>query len=126
MIIGIGTDIIEISRFKYPKKTFLNMIYSPAELQLFHGNNIETLAGNFAAKEAVAKALGTGFSGCSPREIEILRMPSGSPYAVLNGRARRIHEELGNGKIHISISHSKENAIAFAVLEKKEENKWNT
>ena len=117
MIKGIGTDIVEIKRFENPSSAFLNSIFSKAELQLFHGTNINTLAGNFAAKEAVAKALGTGFHGCSPKEIEILRKPGGAPYVVLNGNSRKIHEDMGNGKIHISISHSKENAVAFAVLE---------
>ena len=119
MIKGIGTDIIEIERFKEPTQTFLNRIYTEAELTFFHRSNIETLAGSFAAKEAVAKALGTGFHGCSPKEIEILRKPSGAPYAVLSGNARKIHEELGNGKIHISISHCKQYATAVAVLEEK-------
>lgn len=117
MIVGIGTDIVEISRFRNISEAFLKKVYSDAELRFFHGTNHEFLAGNFAAKEAVAKALSTGFHGCSPKEIEILRMPSGAPYAVLSGNARIIHEQAGNGKIFVSISHSKENAAAFAVLE---------
>lgn len=121
MIKGIGTDIIEISRIKKAAEntSFLKKIYTDTELQLFHNCNYETLAGNFAAKEAVAKALGTGFKGCSPREIEILRMKSGKPYVVLYNNAREILNSLGGGNIFISISHSKENALAFAVIESR-------
>lgn len=121
MIKGIGTDIIEISRIKKAAEntSFLKKIYTDTELQLFHNCNYETLAGNFAAKEAVVKALGTGFKGCSPREIEILRMKSGKPYVVLYDNAREILNSLGGGNIFISISHSKENALAFAVIESR-------
>ena len=64
MIIGIGTDIIEISRIQkaVENKSFLSKIYTKSEQQLFHNCNYETLAGNFAAKEAVVKAMGTGFN----------------------------------------------------------------
>lgn len=119
MIIGTGIDIIEISRFNDINQSFLNRIYTPAEQRLFHRNNYQTLAGNFAAKEAVAKAFGTGFNGISPNEIEILRKNDGSPYVVLNGRARDLFNQKGGSKIHISISHSKDNAAAVAIFERE-------
>ncbi len=122
MIIGIGTDIIEISRIQKATEnnSFLNKIYTKSEQELFHNCNYETLAGNFAAKEAVAKALGTGFKGCSPKEIEILRYESGKPYVVLHNNAKEIFNSLNGGNILISISHSKDNAVAFAIIEKRE------
>ena len=120
MIIGIGTDIIEISRIQkaVENKSFLSKIYTKSEQQLFR--NYETLAGNFAAKEAVVKAMGTGFKGCSPKEIEILRHESGKPYVVLHNKTKEIFDSINGGNILISISHSKENAVAFAVIEAKE------
>lgn len=120
MIKGIGTDIIEVERIKKSteKQSFLNKIYTEAEQKLFHGHNFETLAGNFAAKEAVAKALGTGFKGCSPLEIEILRkVRTGKPYVNLYGNAQKIFYDMGGHNIFISISHSRENAVAYAIIE---------
>ncbi len=119
MIKGIGTDIIEIERIKKSaeKQSFSDRIYTKKEQSLFHGHNYQTLAGNFAAKEAVAKALGTGFKGCSPVEIEILRDENGKPYVNLYGNAKGIFEYMGGKSIAVSISHSNENAVAFAVIE---------
>lgn len=117
MVKGIGTDIIEIERIKntLSKKGFIDRIFTKEEQKLYHSTNPQTLAGNFAAKEAVAKALGTGFSGCSPVEIEILRHPSGKPYVNLYGNAKDLLEKMG-GSVFISISHSKDNATAFAII----------
>lgn len=118
MVKGIGTDIIEIKRIAaaIEKKGFTDKIFTKEEQRLYHGVNPQTLAGNFAAKEAVAKALGTGFAGCSPAEIEILRDKKGKPYVNLQGNARDILNSIG-GTVHISISHSMDNAIAFAVID---------
>lgn len=118
MIKGIGTDIIEINRIikTINKQSFLDRIFTKEEQKLYHGVNPQTLAGNFAAKEAVAKALGTGFAGCSPVEIEILRNDKGKPYVNLYGSAKDILSSMG-GQIYVSISHSKENAVAFAVID---------
>jgi holo-[acyl-carrier-protein] synthase len=77
-----------------------------------------TLAGNFAGKEAVSKALGTGFKGFYPIDIEILRTKLGTPYVILYGKALKISKEMGIQNIHISISHCKEYAIAYAVAER--------
>jgi holo-[acyl-carrier-protein] synthase len=119
MIKGIGTDIIEIDRItkSLEKQSFLDRIYTVLEQKLYHGNNPQTLAGNFAAKEAVAKALGSGFKGCSPLEIEILRKRSGQPFVNLYGNAQKIFYEIGGKNILISISHNKESAIAYAIIE---------
>lgn len=119
MIKGIGTDIIEIERIikSADKQSFLDKIYTIPEQKLFHGKNYEFLAGRFAAKEAISKALGTGFKGCSPLEIEIIRKNSGQPYVNLYGNAKRIFDELGGKNVFISISHSRDNAVAYAVIE---------
>lgn len=119
MIKGIGTDIIEISRIEsaVEKEKFINEIYTKDEIEEFkkRKENITYLAGHFAAKEAVSKALGTGMRGISFSDIEILSDELGKPFVKIkkNGYENYI--------IHISISHSKENAIAFCVIENKQE-----
>ncbi|MFV0504949.1 MAG: holo-ACP synthase [Lachnospirales bacterium] len=112
MIVGIGTDIIEINRVlkAVNKKSFLKKVFSEREIEIF-GTKPMKLAGNFAAKEAVSKALGTGFR-IGAKKIEIFRDDFGKPYVVL---------EKSEFKIHLSISHSKEDIIAYAICETVEE-----
>ncbi len=118
MIIGIGTDIIEISRVEKAcgKQRFIEKCYSEKEIEFF-GSRSESLAGNFAVKEAVSKALGTGFRGFGLRDVECLRDELGKPYVVLYGGALERFESIGGKKILVSISHSKEDAVAFVIIE---------
>lgn len=122
MIIGIGTDIIEISRIEkavLSTSSFLNKVYTENE-QTYYKNKhkkVETLAGLFAAKEAVSKALGTGFRGFSARDIEIVPNALGKPEVTLYGEAKSLSHRLGIKEIHISISHCKTYATSFAVAE---------
>lgn len=118
MIVGIGTDLIEIDRIKKAceKEAFLLRVYTEEECRQA-GKNSSRLAGNFAVKEAVAKVLGTGFRTFGPREIEVLRDGLGKPYVNLYGEAGVLAERLGIAAIHVSISNTKEAAVAFAVGE---------
>lgn len=118
MIVGIGNDLIEIERIRRgcEKESFLRHLYTEEERKRF-GNDPVKLAGNFAAKEAVAKSFGTGFSGFCPVELEILRDGAGKPYVNLYGGARKIGRESGITKIHITISNTKDYAMATAVAE---------
>lgn len=120
MIAGLGTDIVEIGRFKKfsDNSHFLDKIYSHEELA-FIKNKPQSLAGNFAAKEAVSKALGTGFSGISPKELEILRNEKGCPFCKLSGNAKALADNLGIKNIFVSISHSKNYATATAIAERE-------
>ena len=122
LIKGIGTDIIEIERINKAVKrnsNFLNKIFTDKELEYFKRRNFkgETIAGGFAGKEAVAKAFGTGFRNFNIKDIEILRDDFGKPIVYINGKAEELLKAYGNYKIHISIFHSKENAIAYALME---------
>lgn len=126
MILGIGTDIIEIERIKAAvskHKNFLNKIFTESEIEYFKNRNMnmEVISGNFAAKEAVSKSIGTGIRNISFIDIEVLRDDLGKPIVSLNEKIlENIKSTFGDGlayKIHISISHSKNNAIAYAVLE---------
>ena len=120
MILGIGTDIIEISRLANVKQTFVNRVYTTKEISQLsdvEDRRTEQLAGMFAAKEAVIKALGCGFSRAGPCEIEILRENSGRPYVRLLGNAKTISNALGVDTVLVSISHCKNYAVAHAIAE---------
>lgn len=121
MIVGVGTDIIEIKRIRkaIEKERFINRYFTEREINQFKERNFspQTVAGVFSAKEAIVKAMGTGFSGFSPADIEVLKDESGKPYANIYNNAKSICDKKGIKNIHISISHCKEYAQGFAVAE---------
>lgn len=121
MIKGTGIDLTEVERIKknLEKGSFLKKIYSERELEYLEGRkfNPQTAAGMFAAKEAVAKCLGTGFSNFGPCHIEILKDEKGKPYVNLMNNALKRAEELNITTIHLSISHTKDFAMAQCVAE---------
>ena len=118
MILGIGNDLVEIKRVEKAcqKKAFLDRYYTDAERELCAGK-ASKLAGNFAVKEAVAKAFGTGFRGFEAKEIEVLRDELGKPYLNLYAGARKRYIDMGAISIYVSISNTEEYVSAFAVLE---------
>lgn len=118
MILGIGTDMVEIERIRKAceKEAFLTRTYTQAECRQAKGN-ASMLAGNFAIKEAVAKALGTGFRTFMPIDIEVLRDTLGKPCVTLYGNAEVIAGELGMKRIHASITNTAECALGFVVGE---------
>lgn len=120
MILGIGIDLIETQRIKKAcqKEAFLIRYFTLRERSLIKARP-EATAGNFAVKEAVVKAFGTGFRGIEPIEIEVLRSSGGSPYVKLYGGARAQAELLGVKKIHVSITNTKMYAAAYVVAEGK-------
>jgi holo-[acyl-carrier protein] synthase len=118
MILKTGIDIIEIARIRAALdrhgERFLKRVFT--ELETFEcRGRAEALAARFAAKEAVSKALGTGIGPIAWREVETLHKWSGEPYLVLHGAAERIAKERGLAIWAVSLSHSKENAIAVVV-----------
>lgn len=121
MILGIGIDIVEIARIDRPAKNerFYTDFFSDEELEVFSACKYapQTVAGRFAAKEAVLKALGQGIGGMPLREISVVKLPSGQPEVRLTGEAQRKAEELGVKRIHLSIAHDGGYAIAQAVAE---------
>ena len=118
MIIGVGTDLVEIKRMKKAceKEAFLVRVYTEEERRQA-GKQLSRLAGNFAVKEAVAKVFGTGFRSFGPGEIEVLRDSLGKPYVELYGGARELAGKLGITSIHVSITNTEEYALAYAVGE---------
>jgi holo-[acyl-carrier protein] synthase len=116
--LATGVDLLEIDRLetvihRYGQK-FLDRIYTPQELSEV-GANLASLAARFAAKEAVAKALGCGIGRVAWREIEVLRGPERQPILSLHGAASRLASELGLVDWSISLSHSRTHAVAFVV-----------
>ena len=121
MISGIGTDIVQIVRIKKAiinTQSFKETAFTKNEIEYFDlkKDNYETIAGTFAAKEAISKALGTGFRGFGLRDIEISHNKLGKPIACLSDKILEKFD-LKNYAIHISISHTSDEAIAFAILE---------
>lgn len=114
----IGTDIIEIARIRQAidrwGERFLRRVYTEPELRLY-GRRPRSLAARFASKEAVAKLLGAKGKGISWRDIETLAYPDGKPRLNLYGRARREAGKLGIKEIAVSLSHSREYAVATAI-----------
>ncbi len=122
-MLSTGVDIIEINRIagvleRYGDR-FLHRIYTPGELEYCRGRPSK-LASRFAAKEATMKALGTGVRGVGWKDIEVVRAPSGAPSIQLHGRAKSRAERLGVQEISVSMSDSRDNAVAFVVTRRDE------
>jgi holo-[acyl-carrier protein] synthase len=113
-----GIDAAEIARISNAVERwgarFLDRIYTPVE-QAYCGRKMQRLAGRFAAKEAISKVLGTGIRYIRWREIEILPDRTGKPVVRLHGRALAVAEALNLGEISVSITHTDELALAFAM-----------
>lgn len=124
MIVGIGTDIIEIQRIKNavintPK--IMNKLFTEKEKKYFieKDNKYETLAGFFAAKEATSKALGTGFRKFAPKDIEIQIDTLGKPNLKLHNEAHNQALQIGGEILHVTISHCREYATAYTIIESR-------
>ncbi len=122
MIFGIGTDIIETSRIqtaieKYGKR-FLNRLFTELEQEYcdsFNDTKFVHYAARFAAKESFSKAIGTGITqGFKFTDVSVKNLPSGEPKIILDGEMK---EKYGHLKIHISLSHTDSNSLAFIILE---------
>lgn len=120
-LIGIGTDIIECLRIaqmiERHGELFINRVYTPYEIEFCQSRKAATqhFAGRWAAKEAILKAIGTGWrKGISWRDMEIRSNTQGKPSVVLTGGARDVADALGVQEILISISHCRSHATAMA------------
>jgi len=119
-LLSVGIDTVEIARiaqvYERHGERFLARVYTDREAARYR-NRINELAGRFAAKEAVSKALGTGLRGIHWREMEILPDPRGKPLVFLSGRAAERANELGLREFAISITHTNQLAMAFVVAQ---------
>jgi holo-[acyl-carrier protein] synthase len=124
MLIGTGVDLIEIERIAHSVERFgnrfLRRVYTDSEIAYCRRkrSSAESFAARFAAKEAGAKALGTGISrGVTWTEFEVKREPSGRPLLALSGRAEALAKELGVKSISLSLTHTREMAMAMVLME---------
>jgi holo-[acyl-carrier protein] synthase len=123
MVIGIGVDIVEVRRVASALSGSLNMmqrVFTPAEIDHCsqRKNEYQHFAGRFAAKEAVLKALGTGWQGgIRWTDVDVIAGDAGKPEVRLHGKAKERLDESGARRVLVSITHGKEYAVAVAVLE---------
>ena len=124
MILGVGIDIIEVTRIaaSYEKfgDRFVNRILLPDEIAycLRHRQPAPFIAARFAAKEAISKAFGTGIGAqLGWQDMDIRRKESGEPFVVLNGKGKKLFDARCAKKLHVSISHTQQYAAVVAVLE---------
>src|SRR6476620_8338094 len=124
MIVGTGVDVAEVKRIQAAVsrfgERFLKRVFTPAELRycMAKPNATERLAARFAAKEAGMKAIGTGLRhGVTWQDVEVLRMPGQRPVLQFHGRAAAFAARLGCKRTHLSLSHTKDQAIAHVILE---------
>jgi holo-[acyl-carrier protein] synthase len=124
MVLGVGTDLMEIARIQRSVARFgdrfLLRVFTPREIAYCQRKKYaaESFAARFAAKEAGAKALGTGISqGIRWLELEVIREPSGKPSLQLTGRAAERARGLGVATVSLSLTHSKDIALAVVVME---------
>lgn len=125
MIYGVGTDIAKVSRFeKWVKnEDYIKRFFNSCEIMTGGSVNskCEHYAARFAAKEAFSKALGTGITGFNLKDVFVTNNEYGKPVLNVQNRAKQILENsCGNSNVFVSLSHEKEFAIAFVVIEKKD------
>lgn len=126
MIVGIGIDLITIKdlREKLLNQSFVNKVFTENEIDYCqsYSSSVEHFAGKFAAKEAFMKAIGKGIQqGVWFKQIEVANAASGAPRLKLIRQALDMVIELKISKIHVSISHSKDHAVAIVILETSDE-----
>jgi holo-[acyl-carrier protein] synthase len=116
--VAVGVDIIEVERvqrvYAHHGERFLRRVYTELEIQQCRGK-IARLAGRFAVKEAISKALGTGMHGVAWREMEVVQLRSGRPSVRLHGNAKLRAEQLGISAFDVSIADLAQLSIAIAV-----------
>ncbi|MEW6541425.1 MAG: holo-ACP synthase [Bacillota bacterium] len=121
MILGIGVDLVSVNRIRAASERtggrILVRLFTPAERDCCRARRTayECYAARFAAKEAVFKALGTGFSGGRWHDVEITNGPGGGPVAALTGGAARAAARRGITRVLLSLSHEGDQAVAFAI-----------
>ena len=127
MIIGIGVDIIEITRLEQAimrhGERFISRVFTPREAAYCEtiARRAERYATRFAAKEAARKAIGaaTPLVALAWHDVEIISSTEGAPQLEFHGRAAELIEQLAVTRAHISLSHSAEQAVAFVILERE-------
>lgn len=122
MIIGTGIDFVAVSRISHwlEDEHLCSRFFHPDELKVIRSRGAEasrSLAARFAAKEAFAKALGTGFAGLTLKDIRVENMQSGRPVLILEGSALKAMKLINAKRVHLSLTHEENLAAAQVILE---------
>jgi holo-[acyl-carrier protein] synthase len=122
MILGIGVDVVHVGRMRHWESVpgLVGRYFHPEEIADARSRGAGeslSLAARFAAKEAFGKALGTGLSGLRLRDIQVVNDPNGRPGMLLYDTALARFREVGGARVHVSLTHESENAIAIAIIE---------
>ncbi len=124
MILGTGVDLAEVHRIRQSVERFgdrfVHRIYTDREIAYVErkANRFERYAARFAAKEAGMKALGTGWRrGIQWKDFEVMNLPSGRPTLLLHGEAEAIASQAGVKSVHLSLTHTAENGLAYVIFE---------
>lgn len=127
MIVGIGVDIVEVERMRRAVERyggrFVDKVFTPAEAAYCRlaSHPEQRFATRFAAKEAALKALGTGWAqGVRFLDVEVCNNELGAPFVNLTGKALRVSRRIGVGRIHVSMTHHRDFAVAQVVFETAE------
>jgi holo-[acyl-carrier protein] synthase len=124
VILGLGIDVLEVARMERDLKDkdgLADNLFTPSEIAYCRSKRYpaQHFAARFTAKEALFKALGTGQRGTMAfQQIEILNDDQGKPRVTLSGKVKEVSDNLGVERVHVSMSHTKEYAVAVIVLEK--------
>ncbi|HTX72591.1 MAG TPA: holo-ACP synthase [Rectinemataceae bacterium] len=122
MILGIGVDVVHVRRIHHWLETpgLVDRFFHPDEITASLGRGHAaalSLAARFAAKEAFGKAVGTGLAGVKLRDIQVINNHNGRPDMILHGTALDRFNDVGGGRVHVSLTHESDNAIAMVVIE---------
>lgn len=122
MIIGIGVDLLRVERMDrwVSQPGLLERFFHPEELadaRKRGAGMAHSLAVRYSAKEALGKAIGTGLSGLALRDVQVVNNREGKPEIILHGSALALFDRLGGSRVHLSLSHELDNAVAMVVVE---------
>ena len=122
MILGTGVDIVHVNRMRrwLERKDLLVRFFHPQELDDVHSRKSGaalSLAARFAAKEAYGKALGTGLHGIALKDIQVINNYNGKPEISVYGTAKEALQNIGGKRVHLSLTHEKNNAVAMVIIE---------
>lgn len=122
MIRGVGIDVVRIDRMRswISQPSLLARYFHPREVETIRsrgGGAAMAIATRFAAKEAFAKALGSGLRGMNLRDMQVVNDQLGKPDMVLHGKAKEAFERIGGTRVFLSLTHESDNAIAMVVIE---------
>jgi len=128
VILGVGVDLVDVARMETTlrqrwSKRFLSRVFTEEEIAACEASphTAQCLAARFAAKEALVKALGTGFSqGVRPAQIHVRGGEQGRPWIELSGRALEVAASMNAVAIHVSLTHTRSAACAVVVVEERE------